>query len=88
MILLASWPVSALAEFSCHLHPANDKQVVQPIKLHGPYISQQECNKENERLYLLKGRCHCSFTQQLRWFDNTELNNGLDSKTKDVLVLP
>ena len=89
MILFFSLHTAAVAELSCHIHPPTTTgQPDKKIKLAGPYRNQNECNKENERLYSLKGRCHCSFTQQFRLFNDSELNSRPGTNAIDNLVLP
>ena len=85
ILLFCFYPLQTFAEITCHLHPVeNIKQPDQTTKLDGPYSNRQQCNKENERLYQFKGRCHCTFIRQVLPFDYNEFN----SNTKEDSALP
>ena len=72
-------PAFAYADITCHLHPRGmNTQNEQSPRLIGPFANQQQCEKENERIYQLKGRCHCSFTNPGLPFIYKEFDSGTE----------
>jgi hypothetical protein len=65
LVIIASLvPALSYAELTCHLHPPGEKIFNDKSgKLIGPFNNMDECEKENQRVYKLKGRCHCTFSK-------------------------
>jgi len=70
-LIFSLWlvPILSYAQISCHIHPPNTKFDNESIQgLIGPFANLNSCEQENHRLYQLKGRCHCRFSQQIMPF--------------------
>jgi hypothetical protein len=83
LLLIMLWliPTFSYAEVTCHIHsPEVTKQNTTTKKLIGPFSSQQTCEIENEHLYQLKGRCHCSFANSGKPFIYNDFNSKLNRK--------
>jgi len=79
LLLLSS--CNTQAALTCHIHaPVSDREKERP-KIVGPYPSTATCEKENLRLFLGKGRCHCSF-------DNRSLLQPRSNDMQDDTVTP
>jgi len=62
-------PFGVNAALTCHLHPPNDSNNTDSsVLLRGPYTSQKFCEKENNKWYKMKGRCHCVFSDRVMPF--------------------
>ena len=62
MVLLL--PLNSHADLTCHIHAPTKDDQAKPT-LVGPYPTMARCEEENQRLFLGKGRCHCSFDNSM-----------------------
>ena len=62
MVLLL--PINSHADLTCHIHAPAEETQARPT-LVGPYPTMARCEEENQRLFLGKGRCHCSFDNSM-----------------------